>query len=42
MRKTTPPCVTGAGVVGIFSGAGVFQYSMIRRARPTTNSSVAA
>jgi hypothetical protein len=26
IRHTTPLCVIGAGVVGIFKGAGVFQY----------------
>ena len=41
IRKTTPPVVVGAGVVGIFSGAGVRAKSKILYATPPTRISVA-
>ena len=41
MRPATPGFVTGAGVVGIFSGAGVFAYRRILSTRPTASTAVA-
>ena len=35
MRRTTPLRVVGAGVVGIFQGAGVTQYCLILKASPS-------
>jgi hypothetical protein len=36
MRHTTPRVVVGAGVVGIFNGAGVRAYPTIFQAKPKT------
>jgi len=39
--KATPPRVVGAGVVGIFNGAGVMRYLRMRNAKPNTRIAVA-
>ena len=42
MRAATPARVTGAGVVGILSGAGVRAYCTILPASPATRTAAAA
>ncbi len=39
--NATPLRVVGAGVVGIFKGAGIFAYSQTLYATPNSNTAVA-